>query len=317
MVNRNADFNLVRPLLALLEEKSVTKAAERLQMSQPSLSAALARLRLHFGDPLLDRRGRDYELTPLAMQLLEHSYSAEMILDRLFSAQPTFDPELSQREFSLFVTDYGAAVLVPAIIRELEAEAPHVRLRLHNMVADTVTRAPDSIREYDGLVMPHGYFQASYVDLFRDRWVCMIAVENSEVGAQITPEQLAELSWVFTFNSPTEYTLASKHLEQIGIEPRVAVVAPSFLALPFLLSGTNRVSLVQESMGVKLAKTGLVRLVECPIPLVPIQEAMWWHRAHDLDPEHLWFRTLVARAAGQLVADGIVLPLSDPSISPI
>jgi len=309
MVNRNADFNLVRPLLALLQEKSVTKAAERLQMSQPSLSAALARLRVHFGDPLLDRHGREYELTPLAMQLLEHSYSAEMVLERLFGAQPHFDPQQSEREFSLFVMDYAAAVLVPAVIRELEEEAPNVRLRLHNMVADTVTRAPESIREYDGLVMPHGYFQSSYVDLFRDRWVCMVSVENTDVGSEISLEQLAALTWVFTFNSPTEYTLATKHLEQVGIEPRVAVVAPSFLALPFLLAGTKRVSLVQESMGVKLAKTGLVRLVECPIPLVPIQEALWWHRAHDLDPEHIWFRSVVERAAKRLIAEGTVLDL--------
>lgn len=309
MVYRNADFNLVRPLLALLEEKSVTKAAQRLHMSQPSLSAALARLRLHFGDPLLERRGREYELTPMAMQLLEHSYSAEMVLERLFGVQANFDPQLSEREFSLFVTDYGAAVLVPAVIRELEGEAPNVRLRLHNMVADTVTRAPDSIREFDGLVMPHGYFQSSFVDLYRDRWVCMVAVENSEVGTEITLEQLASLSWVFTFNSPTEYTLAGKHLEQVGIEPRVAVVAPSFLALPFLLSQTSRISLIQESMGVKLAKSGLVRLVECPIPLVPIQEAMWWHRAHDLDPEHIWFRSVVERAAQRLIAEGIVREL--------
>ncbi|MEF2978717.1 LysR family transcriptional regulator [Subtercola sp. YIM 133946] len=297
------------PLRALLEEKSVSRAAERLRVSQPSLSAALAKLRLHFDDPLLDRRGRRYELTPLAAQLLEHSYSAELSLERLFGALSNFDPASTEREFSLFVTDYGAAVLAPVLIRELAAQAPKARLRLNNMLSDTVVRAPDSIRDYDGLVMPHGFFHSSNLDLFRDRWLCMVSIDNTEVASELTLDQLSTLAWVFTYDSPTEYTLAAKHLGLLGIEPRVEVVAPSFLALPFLLAGTNRVALVQQSLGLKLATTGLVRLLESPIPLVEIQEAMWWHQVHDLNPEHMWFRSVVGAAAQRLIESGDVKPI--------
>ena len=105
------DLNLLVSLDALLQQRSVTRAAAQMGLSQPALSASLARLRRHFGDELLTRVGNEYRLTPLAVQLRDLSRLALTGVERVFTAQPDFDPASSTREFSLLVSDYGVAVL--------------------------------------------------------------------------------------------------------------------------------------------------------------------------------------------------------------
>ena len=103
------DLNLLVSLDALLTERSVTRAAERLHLSQPALSASLARLRTHFNDPILARTGNTYELTPLASRLSEHTAAALDAARRVFESQAEWDPSQSTREFAIYGSDYSLA----------------------------------------------------------------------------------------------------------------------------------------------------------------------------------------------------------------
>src|SRR5689334_2449623 len=107
----NLDLNLLLTLDALLAERSVTRAAERLGVTQPAVSAALARLRRHFGDLLLNRIGNRYELTPLAVQIRGDTTLALATVRRVFEATPDFDPAVAEREFTLVLSDYAVAVM--------------------------------------------------------------------------------------------------------------------------------------------------------------------------------------------------------------
>src|SRR3954466_7494989 len=109
------DLNLLVSLDALLQERSVTRAAARMGLSQPALSASLARLRRHFGDELLARTGNEYRLTPLAAQLKPRVRLALEGVERVFTAQPEFDPSESTREFSVLLSDYASALLGSAL----------------------------------------------------------------------------------------------------------------------------------------------------------------------------------------------------------
>src|SRR3712207_5271392 len=124
------DLNLLVSLDALLQERSVTRAAAQMGLSQPALSASLARLRRHFGDELLTRVGNESRLTPLAVQLRDLVRIALSGVERVFAAQTEFDPASSTREFSVLVSDYVVAVLGDTIAALLAEEAPHTRLRL-------------------------------------------------------------------------------------------------------------------------------------------------------------------------------------------
>src|SRR5699024_4672778 len=118
---------------------------------------------------------------PLAVQLLERSYSAALSMERVFQAQADFDPASSAREFTIFSSDYGMAVLGGGLAAVLEEVAPGVRLRFNSMSAAVVANAPDSLRDYDGLFMPHGYLDIPHQDMFVDRWVCLAWAGNTRI----------------------------------------------------------------------------------------------------------------------------------------
>src|SRR3954464_15224205 len=148
------DLNLLVSLDALLQERSVTRAAARMGLSQPALSASLARLRRHFGDELLTRVGNDYRLTPLAVQLRELARIALSGVERVFTAQPEFDPASSTREFTLLVSDYVVAILGDTIAALLAEEAPHTRLRLTSHSPAVVERAHQALLTAALLLLP-------------------------------------------------------------------------------------------------------------------------------------------------------------------
>src|SRR5215218_3914438 len=135
------DLNLLVSLDALMQERSVTRAAARMGLSQPALSASLARLRRHFGDELLTRVGNEYRLTPLAVQLRELARLALSGVERVFTAQTEFDPASSRREFSLQVSDYVVAILGDTLAELLAEEAPNARLRFLANTPAAVDRA--------------------------------------------------------------------------------------------------------------------------------------------------------------------------------
>jgi DNA-binding transcriptional LysR family regulator len=295
------DLNLLVALDALLTERSVTRAAERLHLSQPALSASLARLRTHFNDPILARRGNTYELTPLALRLTEHTTTALDAARRVFESQAIWTPHESTREFSIYGSDYGFATIGTIVSRLAVAEAPGVRFRfmLHNpsIVEEAVTR----LRSADGMMIPHGYLtDLPYLDLWRDGWVVLASESNERIGDRLSMELLGELPWVLTYQTRTAFTSAARQLQQLGVEPHVQAVVESFLALPHFIAGTDRLGLIQASLADSAARVGGIRILEAPFDATPVVSALWWHPVHGRDPEHAWMRGLFERA-GQIV----------------
>ncbi len=298
------DLNLLVALDALLQQRSVTRAAAQMGLSQPALSASLARLRRHFDDELLTRVGNDYRLTPLAVQLKERTRLAISGVERVFTAQPEFDPASSTREFSMLVSDYLVAVVGDGIARLLAREAPHSRLRFRMNTPDQVDRAAQTLLSTDLMVLPHGFVtDLSHRDLHRDSWVCLVSAENPAVGDELTVEHLESLPWVVTYHEPTASTPAGRQMRMLGIEPRVQVVTESFLTVPRLVVGTDRIALLQQRLIDLLPRDGSLRALPPPFDAAPLIEAMWWHPIYDTDPEHEYLRDVVARAVGITVAD--------------
>jgi DNA-binding transcriptional LysR family regulator len=306
------DLNLLVSLDALLQERSVTRAAARMGLSQPALSASLARLRRHFGDELLSRAGNEYRLTPLGVQLRDLARLALSGVERVFTAQREFDPASSTREFSLLISDYGVAVLGSSVAALLAEEAPHARLRLTASTPPAVDRAHQSLLSTDLLVLPHGFLtDLSHQDLYRDEWVCVVAADNPVVEHGLTREDLETLPWVVTFHSPTADTAAARRMRMAGIKLGVQVVTENFLTVPGLVAGSERIALLQRRLANLLPIDVGIRALPCPMEVGQIVEAMWWHPVYDDDPEHAYLRDLVVRATelalGGVPGDGIDL----------
>ncbi|MFI7500936.1 LysR family transcriptional regulator [Streptomyces sp. NPDC049687] len=293
------DLNLVLSLRALLEERNVTRAGQRIGLSQPAMSAALARLRRHFDDELLSRVGGQYELTALGRALLDRTAAACDLLERVFSSRADFAADSEEHEFTLLASDYAVTVFGTELARTVHAEAPGVRLRFQRIPPDVTEDPTTLLSTADGLLMPHGVIGGfPTVELFTDRWVFLVAESSDEVGDRLTMDDLARLPWVTyqrTYDAP-----AARQLSMLGIEPRVEVSADSFQVLPFLVAGTRRIALVQQRLAERLNGVAAVRMMEPPHNVVPLQEALWWHPVHTHDAAHIWLRETAARVGAEL-----------------
>ncbi|MCI2240420.1 LysR family transcriptional regulator [Paenibacillus sp. TRM 82003] len=298
---RNLDLNLLVALDALLQQRSVTRAAAQVGLSQPALSASLARLRRHFDDPLLTRVGNEHQLTPLAVRLREQARVALAGVERVFSAEPDFDPSSSEREVHVVSSDYAEAVLSGPLTALLAAEAPGVRLRFSANTPSVVENAERTLVDADLLLLPHGFLtDTPHADLHRDRWVCVVAEDNPDVGAELHVEQLRSMPWVVTYHGPRASTPAALQMRMLGVEPHVQVVTEHFLTVPALVAGSGRIALLQERLARRLLPGSGVRALVPPLEIGPLVEAMWWHPVYTADPEHTWVRDVVRRAASSL-----------------
>ena len=295
------DLNLLVALRALLRERNVTRAGEAIGLSQPATSGALARLRRHFGDDLLTRDGQRYILTPLGTSLLDQAEVALRYVEHTFAARPVFDAVSSDREFTVVMSDYALAVLGPELLRTLERQAPNVRLRIEPTNREAVDDAQSALRTADLMVLPRGYLaDLPSADLYRDRWVCVCAADNALVGDALTADQLARLRWITTYDAPTQFTPADKALKLAGVERRADVVVESFLTVPFLLSRTQRVCVLQQRLAKTLQAASAVRLVELPMLVPELVEALWWHPSRTSDPGQRWLQQVFQEAAAAL-----------------
>lgn len=297
MAPRHIDLNLMAPLQVLLEERSVSRAALRLHVSQPAMSSTLARLRSVFDDQLLVRRGNSYTLSPLASQLLDRLPAVIQSVEDLFAADPVFRPENITREFRILASDYAVATLGGSLISVMQEQAPESRITFVTPSRDQVNNTDDALRDLDGMLMPHGLLTAfPHLDLFLDRWVCVMDAATQAVGDEVTLDDLARLPWVAAFSGKTEFTPASKQLQLLGVNPRVVVGTQGFTSIPYLLVGSDRIALMQERIARHAAVRGMVRVFECPFDAPLFRQAFWWHPIRATDPAHAWLRSVLPLA---------------------
>jgi DNA-binding transcriptional LysR family regulator len=297
----NLDLNLLVTLDALLRERNVTRTAESLGVSQPAVSGALSRLRRHFDDQLLTRVGNRYELTPLAARVAVLTGPALAGVRRVFDSTSEFDPSDLDREFTVISSDYAATILGPLVAKLMAERAPKTRLRLQQTTPDAVDHAADTLRNADGLFIPHGFVTGlPHLELYEDRWVCIVSADNPLVNEDLFLAHLEALPWVVLFDRPTAYAPAVRQLRMIGIEARVEVAVDGFTQMPFLVAGSQRVALIQERLARLMAPIAGIRILECPFEVVTLLECFWWNPMQTNDPVHAWFRGLVAEAAEEL-----------------
>jgi Transcriptional regulator len=295
------DLNLLVALDALLSERSVTRAAERLGLSQPALSASLSRLRVHFDDPILVREGNNYVLSPLASRLVDQTAIALESARRVFAAHADFDASDSTREFTIYGSDYAFVTVGHRVSALASERAPGVRFRFNLHNPQFIEDAAHRLRTADAVLIPHGPVDnLPFLDLFSDGWIGIAASDNPLVDDRITMEVAQSSPWVFTYQSQAAFTSAGRQLQELGVEPRIEAVVEGFLAMPAFIAGTRRLGLVQSRLEPYVVQHPGVKVVALPFEATPIRSAVWWHPVHDRDPEHQWMRSLFAEVGREL-----------------
>lgn len=295
------DLNLLVALDALITERHVTRAADRVGLSQPAMSSALARLRRLFGDDLLVRVGREYQLTALAGELQPLLTDLLQLAEETVQRRPHFNPATDRRVFSIVASDYSAYMLLQPLLSRISVEAPNVAIQVRQSSrgdADKITSdlnlglwpSPDANDE--GL--------PSEV-LFHDCWVCTVWRENSRVGKTIALDEYMRLPHVVYGSGLNEIRgMADRAVRNFGGVRHVQATADSFFLLPFLLQDSDLVALVHERLARKLADAADIRLVEPLFETPPVAEAMYWHTRNTSDPAHVWLRTVLREISAKL-----------------
>lgn len=283
------DLNLLLSLKVLLEEGNVTRAGQRLELSQPAMSAALARLRRRFDDELLVRAGRDYELTPLARELLPEVQHAVRLMSRALQLEDEFDPSDSERMFRLSMSDYAIAVIHEPLLRLIGATAPGVRLEIEGLGPD-IRNSDKVLVDFDALIAPLGFgFPGESRPLWRDRMVLMADCRHPRLKAGISLKDLSELPHAVANFGPGILTPVDRAFGELGIDRHVALQVHGFLPLPFVIAGTDMVAVVPEKLAlIHLREDGPVVMVEPPFGEVVLAEGYWFGHDRLSDPAHRW-----------------------------
>lgn len=295
---RGLDLNLLAALDVLLEERNVSRAAERLHLSQPSASAALARLREYFDDPLLEPRGKQMILTPLAVRLRPQLADLLATVERTIAQARRFDPATSTRWFRIAVSDYLVAVLFPRLLQVLHQQAPGIRVDL--CAPSEATQLLLEQGEVDLLLAPEAHCVRDHPteQLFEERFVVAGWDRNPVFDAPLTEDVFHAAGHVaVALGDVSRGSVGDDWLGSRGRERRVEVIAYSFTQVPALLVGTQRLAIMHERLARSMSRLHPIRLAEPPFEMGILREMLQVHRGRAADPSLRWLVERIHEAA--------------------
>ncbi|MFF7319907.1 LysR family transcriptional regulator [Streptomyces albogriseolus] len=290
----SVNLNLLVPLLALLEERSVTRAAERVGLSQPAMSHALTRMRRMLGDELVVRQGSGVTLTPRAVELLEPLRAALQQTARVVNL-PHFDPATDRRVITVAMTTSTAFVVGPRLARLLAERAPHATLRVRAFTVPTeatfVEQGVDVVLLSEGHHAPHPRER-----LYDDRLVVVASPDSPPEADALTLISTQPHIVVDTRRRVFPYA----ELDERGIPYRVGLLSSDYLLVPFLVARAGGVALLRHQVATAMRELSDLRIEEFPFPLPGLGIDMVWNPRLADQPFLEWLRELLLDVAAGL-----------------
>lgn len=295
------DLNLLVALDVLLRERSVTRSADALNMSASAVSNALGRLREYFDDQLLVQIGRKMELTPRAQGLQEVVRDLLLRIDSSIGTSPAFDPRTSDRTFRMLASDYTQWVLGPAMMALAAKQKVKVRFEFAPQVEQPHRYLERG--EADLLIIPAGFMAPDHPReaLYKERFVCMVWRHGKHAGRRLSLDSyLASEHVVMQPEGQRAQAFEGWFLERYGVTRQVMVRTYSFVTLPALLVGTDRIATVHERVARRLVDTWPLEIQPTPVVIDDMEQAMQWHKLRSSDPGLAWLRAHMAEAARRI-----------------
>ncbi|WP_138444115.1 LysR family transcriptional regulator [Sinomonas susongensis] len=311
---KEADLNLLPALQALLELRNVSRAAERVHLSQPAMSAALSRLRRHFNDELLVRTGRSYELTAFAKALAPRVEEALLNVRDAMQLGAEFDPQESDRTFVVAASDYVTCLLIRNLRSRIAEAAPGIAVDFVTVPPLRPSAELEAFNAIDVIIGPMGFNLAgSSRQLFRDEFVVVMDAENPLLeAAELTVHHIAAAPQAVGEFGGSIVTPPMQFFRQMDEPPKVAARLAGLQALPTVVEGTDLVALVPRMLAARASLSHRIAVVEfAPELEVPLVEAMYWHPLQTADPANEWVRGVIQDAIRGLEQ----LPLQSHSVA--
>lgn len=291
---KDIDLNLLVVFNQLLIERKVSKVAENLNLGQPAVSNALARLRKQFGDELFLRTSSGMQPTPFADQLAESIGYALGMIHGAVNAKNSFDPASSKRTFSIGMTDIGEIYFLPQLMKKIQLVAPSISISTVRSTATNLKEAMEAghVNLAIGLLpqLKAGFFQQR---LFTQQYVCMFRKDNPLGKRKFSASDFFSADHVAIVSAGTGHGKVDEILDSSLPQRRVRLTVPHFVAIGHILQSTDMVATVPERLAEKMATPFDLKFVNHPVKLPQISINLFWHAKYHKDPASQWLRSLI------------------------
>lgn len=291
------DLNLLAALDALLRETSVSAAARRLGIGQPAMSAALARLRVLFDDPLLVRTPRGMEPTARARALAIPLRQTLAELGALVAPPGSFDPAIDRRTFRLSGGDYAGMTVLPTLIADLQETAPGIDIRFRYIEKDAIP----SLLDRDELDLAMAVVASlpprlRSEPLIEETFSCAVRSGHPILATPLTPALFAGADHLLVTERGDDHGCIDDLLEQEGLSRRVALTVPSAALVAGVLTHSDLIATIPRQAGEKIAEDGAITLIAPPYDVAAWTMSLVWSDRNTHDPGLIWLRERIHQA---------------------
>ncbi|WP_434778706.1 LysR family transcriptional regulator [Neisseria sp. Ec49-e6-T10] len=292
---RKLDLNLLVTLDTLLLEQNVTRAAERLSLSQPSVSVQLAKLREIFQDPLLLPAARGMLPTARARELHTPLREALSMLERTILPVSSFDPSTATQTWQVMASDYSELTILLSLISKLSTIAPNTRLAIHDLVpTDIVKQTEQGIIDLAFHIREDAPDNLHQRLMFQERSVLAGRIGHPFLTANLTLSQFCQLEYAIV--SPDGggfHGVVDTELSKLGLMRRVVLSVPHFLFLMNVLENSDLVAILPARL---VQNNHTLQMIEPPINVSGFDMLMLWHERVHRDPAHQWLREQIIQS---------------------
>lgn len=298
---RTLDLNLLKTLDALLDERSVTRAAARLSLTQPAVSGMLNRLRDNFDDPLFIRAPHGIVPTSRAESLAAPVKRILADIDVLL--QPVeFDPRSARLTVTLAATDYALRAVVVPFIAALKVQAPHIRVRVVPVEPERLVAQLEQGKIDLALMTPHTTpDELHHRALYDERYVCMMRADHPDAEKPLTLDRFCALEHVLvSYEGEGFHGVTDDALAKIGRQRHIGLSVSSFLVLPDVLAISDMIAVVPERMAENRAE---MFICDTPVRVQGFTKSMAWHGRTHRNPAQVWLRGLLLETSQRQSAE--------------
>ncbi|MCO7641487.1 LysR family transcriptional regulator [Pseudomonas sp. S 311-6] len=289
------DLNLMRVFLMVMDEGSVTRAAQRLGLTQPAVSYALNRLREQFDDPLFLRTPNGMQPTPVALALAEPIERGLNSFAEAISLRQAFDPQRSSRRFRMAMSDIGVIVFLPELMEQLHTEAPRLQLEIRDVPLEDL---PQALRDGE-IDLAIGNLaglrqQTCHAHLFHEHYCCMGRRGHPLLASgKLTRAQYRKLDHILVDSRGSSHRALDGILAEAGVPRRPALTLPHFSAAAEIARRTDLILTLPYRAALWLNRNEAFDILPVPVALPPLQVTVHWHPRFDTDPGTVWLRQRV------------------------
>jgi DNA-binding transcriptional LysR family regulator len=290
---RNFDLNLLLAFDVLMQERNVTRASERMFVTQSAMSHTLHRLRQQLDDPLLVKTPNGMQPTERALALVTPVRNLLLEMDRLLEPPQAFDPATSQRRFTIAATDYMEFLLLPHLTRLIEQAAPGVDIHVKRTestfpVTQLENGSLDVVLGFASILEPPA--QLNYAHLFVDQMACVVREDHPTIDAVPSLQDYLAAAHMLISRTGSQAGLIDEKLAELGLERRINLIVPHFLSAPLIVAETDMILSLPYRLAAQFSKLVALKILPVPLELPNYDLAMIWHPLREKDPAHCWLR---------------------------